>query len=128
MLVGADGVVASQGQLHATARHPGPPTSPTTWPSEALPWGRLALVVGDDAVYPETFRLAALADADVVALPFHAQEPWELETGLLERAAENRVNLVAASRPTPAGASMRCRLSGEFTLWSPQRHGALRRA
>jgi predicted amidohydrolase len=121
VLVGAHGVLATQGQLHATARHPWATDLADDLAVEALPWGRLALVVGDDAVYPETFRLAALADADVVALPFHAQEPWELETGLLERAAENRVNLAAASRPTPAGASIAVPLSGEFTLWSPSR-------
>jgi predicted amidohydrolase len=121
VLVGAGGVVATQGQLHATARHPWATDLADDLAVAVLPWGRLALVVGDDAVYPETFRLAALADADVAAVPFHAQERWELETGLLERAAETRVNLAAASRPTPAGASIAVPLSGEFTLWSPSR-------
>jgi predicted amidohydrolase len=121
VLIGAEGVVARQRQLHAVARH--------GWVNELgdglqiveLPWGRLALVVGDDAVYPETFRLAALADADVVALPFTVAESWELRTGLVERAAENRLNLVAATRPGPAGASVVIPLTGEFTLWSTER-------
>ena len=121
VLVGADGVVATQRQLHAAARHPWATDLADDLAVRTLPWGRLALVVGDDAVYPETFRLAALADADAVALPFHAQERWELETGLLERAAENRLNLAAASRPTAAGASIAVPLTGEFTLWSPTR-------
>ena len=68
VLVGADGVLARQPQLHHVERH-------AHWVGalgDALavhetPFGRLALVVGDDSIYPETFRLAALGDADVVA-------------------------------------------------------------
>lgn len=117
VVVAADGVLARQAQLHRTARHPwvehlGDGVVPVD-----LPWGRLVVVVGDDAVYPETFRLAALADAEVVALPFALQEAWELETGLVERAAENRVNLVAATRPTGVGASLVADLPSDFTLW-----------
>ena len=69
LLVSADGGAGRQPQLHATARHP--------WLTELgdglrlfdLPWGRLAVVVGDDALLPESFRLAVVADADVVAVP-----------------------------------------------------------
>jgi predicted amidohydrolase len=120
VLVSAEGVVARQPQLHHVERH-------ATWVTalgEALtvhevPFGRLALVVGDDAVYPETFRLAALADADVVALPFTALEAWETRTGLVERSGENRLVVVAATRPGPGGASIVCDLPHDFTLWSP---------
>ncbi len=118
VLIGAGGVVARQQQLHLSTRH-------ADWVTKlgsglevhALSWGRLALVVGDDALYPEVFRLAALDDADVAALPFHVQEEWELRTGLIERSAENRINLVAASRATEAGASLICDLPRNFTLW-----------
>ena len=122
VVLGAEGVVHRQTQLHASARHAGwvralgdPATGIAVL---ALPWGRLAVVVGDDAIYPETFRLATLADAEVVALPFHVQEPWELRTGLVERAGENRLNVVAASRPTPHGAGAVINLPKDFTLWA----------
>jgi predicted amidohydrolase len=120
VLLGADGVLARQPQLHHVERH-------AHWVGalgDALavhetPFGRVALVVGDDSIYPETFRLAALADADVVALPFSALEHWETGTGLVERSGENRLVVVAASRPGEAGASLVCDLPHDFTLWSP---------
>ncbi|MGH1564990.1 nitrilase-related carbon-nitrogen hydrolase [Mumia sp. DW29H23] len=119
LVVGADGVVARQPQLHACARH-------EAWATRLgdaldvveLPWGRLAVVVGDDALYPETFRLAALQDADVVAVPFATAAAHDLDLLLLERSAENRLNLAVASRPGEHGAGMLVPLSGDFTLWS----------
>ncbi|SEG54845.1 Predicted amidohydrolase [Thermomonospora echinospora] len=116
LLVNAGGPVGRQPQLHASARH-------AAWAAEygdglevfALPWGRLALVVGDDALYPETFRLAAIAEADVVAVPFTPQEPWETALGLPERAAENRLNVVAAGPDD----GLILALPADFTLWTP---------
>ncbi|MEU5882461.1 nitrilase-related carbon-nitrogen hydrolase [Spirillospora sp. NPDC047279] len=115
VLVGAAGLRARQPQLHATARH-------AAWATGLgdeiqvidLPWGRLAIVVGDDAIYPETFRLAAIADADVVAVPFTPSEPWETRLGLLERSAENRLNVVAAG----PGGGLILALPADFTLWT----------
>lgn len=74
----------------------------------------------DDAIFPETFRLAALADADVVAVPFTPREPWELRLGIAERAAENRLNIIAAGPPA-TGAAV-CALGGKLTL-PAVRHG-----
>lgn len=119
LVVGAGGVVHSQPQLHTCARH-------AAWATRLgegldvidLPWGRLAVVVGDDALYPETFRLAALQDADVVAVPFTTAAAHDLDLLLLERAAENRLNLAVASRPGTHGAGMLVPLSADFTLWS----------
>ncbi|GIF26110.1 putative amidohydrolase [Actinoplanes tereljensis] len=118
VVVGSSGVIARQPQLHAS-RGVGAagfePTGKRIVPVD-LPWGRLAVVVGDDALYPETFRLAALLDADVVAVPYRAQEPWEMSLGLPERAAENRLNVVVA---TPEGqAAAIFAMSPDFTLWT----------
>lgn len=118
VLIGDRGVVLEQGQLHASARHPWSRLADRVV-CAALPWGRVALVVGDDAIYPETFRLVALAGADAVAAPLHVQERWEVTTGLVERAAENRVNLVAATRPSDAGTSLIATLHSDFTLMTP---------
>jgi predicted amidohydrolase len=122
VVISKDGVIHRQPQLHRIERH-------QLWTDYVgdgievlqLPWGRLAVVVGDDAIFPETFRLAALQDADVVAVPFDVQERWEIEYGLLERAAENRVNLVAASRPRSGlGASIVVPLE-DFGMWRQDR-------
>ncbi|MFC4121619.1 carbon-nitrogen hydrolase family protein [Nonomuraea zeae] len=84
-----------------------------------LPWGRLAIITGAAARHPEEFRLAALADADVVAVPFTPREPWELRLGLLERSAENRLNIVAAGQDGPDGlAGAILALPADFTLWT----------
>ncbi|PSR58798.1 MULTISPECIES: carbon-nitrogen hydrolase family protein [Nocardia] len=119
VLVNAEGVVGYQRQLHRTERHP--------WLSDLgdaleifdMSWGRMALVVGDDALFPETFRLAAVRDADVVAVPHALGEPWETRLGLPERAAENRLNIVAAAvDSTGALAGSIYALSPDFTLWT----------
>lgn len=120
VLIGAEGVIARQRQLHRIARHAG-------WVTQLgesleviqMGWGRLALIVGDDSIFPESFRLAALQNAEVVALPMQLQEAWELRLGLLERAAENRVCLVIASRPGPQGQSAVMSLHDDFTLMTP---------
>ena len=104
IVVDRTGVIGRQVQIHAVARH-------ADWQSRLggavtpidLPWGRLAVVVGDDLIYPEVARFAALASCDVLAVPFDVQERWECELGLVERAAENRVCLVASTRPGPLG-------------------------
>ncbi|TNC33216.1 carbon-nitrogen hydrolase family protein [Mumia zhuanghuii] len=119
LAVDAGGVVLRQPQLHASVRH-------AAWATRLgdalevvdLPWGRLAVVVGDDALHPETFRLASLQDADVVAVPFTTAAAHDLDLLLLERSAENRLNVVVASRPGPHGAGMLVPLSADFTLWS----------
>ena len=121
VLVGGDGVCLRQRQLHACARH-------EAWCGVLgdavvctdLPWGRVALVVGGDAVYPETFRLAALNDVQVCAVPTRLLESWELETGLPERAAENRMSLVVASRPEPTDAGAIIAID-HVALWAGER-------
>ncbi len=118
VVIGASGIFHRQAQLHRSARHPWA-TPGDALDVATLPWGRLALVVGDDAIYPETFRLAAMRGAEVVAAPIHVLEAWETTTGLLERSAENRVCLVAASRVTAAGSSLVTTLWKDFTLMTP---------
>ena len=108
-----------QHALHATARHAWATVLADGLEVHDTEVGRLALLVGDDGLYPEAVRLAAIAEAQVVALPFDAQEPWEVRIGLAERAAENRVNLVASSRVTQAGQGLVLATDEDFTLWTP---------
>ena len=120
VVAGSEGIIHRQPQLHRVNRH-------AQWAAELgdeltileAPWGRFALIVGDDTIYPEAFRLASMQGADVVASPMHVLEKWEVELGLLERSAENRVCLIAASRPTSAGQSLICTLHNDYTLMTP---------
>ncbi|MFG2090051.1 nitrilase-related carbon-nitrogen hydrolase [Spirillospora sp. NPDC048824] len=105
-LVGAGGIAGRQPRLHGGAGE--------RLEIFTLPWGRLVLIAGDDALFPETFRLAAIADADVVAVPFTPLEPWETGLGLPERSAENRLNVVASG---PDGGLILA-LPADFTLWT----------
>ncbi len=114
VLIGPSGVILRQPQLHPGGRH----NWVTQWGEEIktadLPWGRVALVAGNDAIYPETFRLVVLQDAEVVAVCTQLLEPWEHNLGLVERAAENRMNVVAGS-PTH---SLIAATDPDFTLWT----------
>lgn len=104
VLIGAGGVEASQAQVHRSERFAWSEPAAGFVPVE-LPFTRLALVTTDDSIYPETFRLLALAGVDTAVVPVEPLEAWELRTGLLERSAENRINLLAPAMKQPDGAS-----------------------
>jgi predicted amidohydrolase len=118
VLLGPSGVVLRQPQLHICGRHPWIESLGNGLLFSDLPFGRAALVVGNDSIYPETFRLAALQDVEMVAVPTTLLEKWEMETGLLERAAENRLNVIVASRTAEVGTSAVIAISEDFTLWT----------
>lgn len=119
VLISADGLMLSQEQLHPSASYK---TWAHTLGSEIKVIdtiiGRVALMLASDSIYPELFRLLALQNVEVVLLPTHFQEAWELQTGLIERAAENRMNIVAASRANAVGSSLILALDEDFTLWT----------
>ena len=119
ILVGPDGVCLRQPQLHESARHAGWLTRGDAVQVLQLPIGRIAVLPGDDNLFPETYRLAVLKGAEIIAVPCTIAETWEVETGLLERAAENRVCVVAATRPGPAGSSLITTLWDDYTLMTP---------
>ena len=108
-----------QQAMHAAARHGWATVLADRLDVHETAVGRLALLVGDDGLYPEAMRLAAIAEAHVVALPFSALEAWEVRTGLPERAAENRLNVAASSRVTSAGQGVVLGAEPDFTLWTP---------
>ncbi|MEH6568271.1 MAG: carbon-nitrogen hydrolase family protein [Halioglobus sp.] len=115
VLVDCHGVRAEQPQLHRCKRFgwmtPGEELSIVD-----LPWGSLAMITGDDMVFPELVKVAALRGAHVIAAPIQLQEPWEESLGLRSRAAENRVCIVASSRPLDGRGGLIADLESEFTL------------
>ena len=120
VLVDAGRLVAQQAQLHLCARYPWMVAGDSVSTVD-LPWGRLAMITGDDMAFPETSKVAALAGAHVIAAPLQLQEPWEETFGLRSRAAENRICIVACSRPLEKRAGLIADLEREFTLMSEWR-------
>jgi nitrilase len=115
ILVAATGIALRQAPLHTTGRFG--PARADKFETITTPFGRIALVAGDDGIFPEAFRLLALTGAHIAIAPVTPLETWELNTGLLERAAENRVNLLApASGPQMGFAAA---LQSDFTIMTP---------
>ena len=118
LLIGRNGVQCEQPQLHVGERH--------SWAAPGdgintldLPFAHVGLLTGEDVVYPEAFRLLALEGVDTVLVPYAAQEDWEITTGLLERAAENHVNMVAVNGGALPGGTFAARLHKDFTILTP---------
>jgi predicted amidohydrolase len=112
------GMKLAQPQIHASSRtgwsQPG-----DGWQTLDLPWGRLGILTGQDSIFPESARILASLGADVLAVPFEAHEAWELELGLVDRSAENRVCLIAATRTKPIGTSIIVDQWRDFQLFTP---------
>jgi predicted amidohydrolase len=96
LVIGARGVVARQPQLHVPLRQAWA-TAGRRLDTFRLPWGRLAVAVGEDLCMPELIKVHALAGAQVVAAPFAASETWELSLGVEARAADNGLTVAAAT-------------------------------
>ena len=118
LLIDRNGVQCAQPQLHVGERH--------SWAAPGdeintldLPFAHVGLLTGEDVVYPEAFRLLALEGVDTVLVPYAAQEDWEITTGLLERAAENHVNMVAVNGGALPGGTFATRLHKDFTILTP---------
>jgi predicted amidohydrolase len=115
VLIGASGLVHVQPQVHASERFAFSVAADEFTVCE-LPVGRVAVVTSDDSIYPETFRLLALAGVEVAAVPLSPLEDWELSTGLLERSAENRINLLVAPDTQAHGPGFITTLQTDFTV------------
>ncbi|MCB1688692.1 MAG: hydrolase [Halioglobus sp.] len=118
VLVNSSGVVLEQPQVHRSERFafsvPG-----NAFTSVDTPWGRVAVVPSDDSIYPETFRLLAMQGVQVAMVPLSPLEDWELTTGLLERSAENRINLLVAPDTARHGPGFITALQTDFTVMTP---------
>lgn len=118
VLISAAGVIASQPLLHKLQRH--------SWSSLGndlqlfdLGWAKVAMLCGDDASMPEIVKVAALKGVHVLLVPFDLQEPWQSDYGLLSRAAENRICIVAASRESAGRGGLIASLERDFTIMTP---------
>ena len=116
----ASGIVLEQPQLHEAPRlgwaRPGGDRLVTA----DRPWGRMAVVVGDDIRLPEVARLAAVRGVAVLAVCHRPASPVDVDLALAERSAENRICVVAAA---PSGPVAGCALIDPpaDSLWSASR-------
>jgi predicted amidohydrolase len=106
----ATGVVLTQATIHAAGGGADRVETLDT------PYGRIAVLSGDDLAFPETLRLAALQSTSTVMVPANLQEDWEGRTGVVERSAENRVNIVLASPANGIRGSVIASLQKDFTI------------
>lgn len=116
----ASGIILEQPQLHEAPRLGWARAGGDRLVTADLPWGRLAVAVGDDIRLPEVARLAAVRGAAVVAVCHQPTSDADVDLALAERSAENRVCVVAAA---PAGPVAGCALIDPpaDSLWSPSR-------
>ena len=115
VLIGRDGLRLQQGQIHHSERFAWSALSDEI-DTALLPFGRVALLTSDDSIYPEIYRLMAMAGVEVSAVALEPLQHWELETGLLERSAENRINLLVAPSNPNFGPGFITALQRDFTV------------
>ena len=116
----AQGLVHEQAQIHQCDRHRDATRLGEEVGLHRTLFGDLAVIVGDDHVYPETVRLAAVAGASLIAVCWQPEQPWECDLALVERAAENRISLAACGPQGSLGAAMLLDPPAD-SLWSRRR-------
>ncbi|MFD1703497.1 carbon-nitrogen hydrolase family protein [Methylopila henanensis] len=119
VLIGPDGAeIGRYRKTHLTAEEQRWATAGDDYPVFDTPFGRIGVMSGFDAVFPETSRCLGVGAADIVLWPAALREPFERELLAVPRAEDNRVALALANRvdsPYPGG-SMVVPPTG-FPLW-----------
>jgi predicted amidohydrolase len=106
-LIGPDGrEVGRYRKTHLTAEERKWAKAGDDYPVFDTPFGRIGVMSGYDAVFPETSRCLGIAAADIILWPASLREPFERELLAVPRAEDNRVAVVLANRtdsPYPGG-------------------------
>ncbi|GAB3096473.1 carbon-nitrogen hydrolase family protein [Aestuariicella hydrocarbonica] len=97
VLLGPQSIEILQPQLHFSARYGWHQAGEKLMIAD-LPWGRTAVLTGDDGCYPELVKLAAQRGVQTLLITCNCQEDWELRSGFLSRAAEHRISVIMCSR------------------------------
>jgi predicted amidohydrolase len=98
-LIGPDGqIVGRYRKTHLTAEEREWATPGAELPVFTTPFGRLGVMAGFDALFPETSRCLGIQAADIVLWPAALREPFERELIAVPRAADNRMAVVLANR------------------------------
>lgn len=106
-LIGPRGVeIGRYRKTHLTAEEREWAIAGDDYPVFETPFGRLGVMSGYDAVFPETSRCLGISAADIILWPASLREPFERELLAIPRAEDNRVAVVLANRsdsPYPGG-------------------------
>jgi predicted amidohydrolase len=106
-LIGPDGhKIGHYRKTHLTAEERVWARAGDEYPVFETPFGRIGVMSGYDAVFPETSRCLAIAAADIILWPASLREPFERELLAVPRAEDNRVAVILANRvdsPYPGG-------------------------
>ena len=106
-LVGPEGTeIGKYRKTHRTAEEAKWAVAGDDYPVFDTPFGRIGVMSGYDALFPETSRCLAIAAADIILWPAALREPFERELIAIPRAEDNRVAVVLANRtdcPYPGG-------------------------
>ncbi|MFT0877672.1 carbon-nitrogen hydrolase family protein [Rhodopseudomonas sp. G2_2311] len=107
VLIGPDGKeIGRYRKTHLTAEERKWAVAGFDYPVFDTPFGRIGVMSGYDAVFPETSRCLAIGAADIILWPAALREPFERELLAVLRAEDNRVAVVLANRvdsPYPGG-------------------------
>lgn len=90
--------LAKYHKTHLTAEERQWAVAGDEYPVFDTPFGRIGVMSGYDAVFPETSRCLAIAAADIVLWPASLREPFERELIAIPRAEDNRIAVVLANR------------------------------
>ena len=106
-LIGPDGKETGRyRKTHLTAEERPWAKAGNEYPVFDTPFGRIGVMSGYDAIFPETSRCLAIGAADIILWPASLREPFERELLAVPRAEDNRVAVVLANRvdsPLPGG-------------------------
>ena len=107
VLIGPEGSeIGRYRKTHLTAEERIWASAGDDYPVFDTPFGRIGVMAGFDAVFPEVSRILGIAAADIVLWPAALREPFERELIAVPRAEDNRVAVVLANRidaPYPGG-------------------------
>ncbi|WP_047308600.1 carbon-nitrogen hydrolase family protein [Rhodopseudomonas palustris] len=107
VLIGPDGKeIGRYRKTHLTAEERKWAVAGFDYPVFDTPFGRIGVMSGYDAVFPETSRCLGIGAADIILWPAALREPFERELLAVPRAEDNRVAVVLANRvdsPYPGG-------------------------
>lgn len=117
LLISSQGIVFRQHQLHYALGYEWV-TLGDSVETVDMPWGRFAMLVGHDSTYPELARVIAIRGVDVIAIPFDLKEKTEITHGIVDRSAENRICIVASTRPKDFGGSLIITQWKDFTIFT----------
>lgn len=117
LLISSQGIVFRQHQLHHAVGYEWI-TLGDSIETIDMPWGRLAILVGHDSTYPELAKILAIRGVDVITISFDLKEKTEITHGIVGRSAENRVCIVAATRPKDFGGSLIITQWKDFTIFT----------